>query len=190
MRPDGSAIMPRMPANCEIALKPPFVAPEFAMMAKLPCSSILLRTASPTLTVVSCQISITRSFCSCSVSKPRRKSPCTSSTLCKATPMISLFSGGMVISEIAMVTPERVANLKPISLMRSAISTTTSSSINSSMEAIISLMPPLSITSFTNWNSGMRTRLNRTRPTVVLINRFSGSDSRSPSSLKIVSTFT
>ncbi len=61
-----------MPASCEIGPNPPFVAPEFAIVDRLPLGSMLSRTAVATSFVVFCQISISRSFRSCSVSNPRR----------------------------------------------------------------------------------------------------------------------
>jgi len=45
-----------------LRLGPPLVAPEFAIIDKFPNGSMLFFTASATLFVVSCQISITRSF--------------------------------------------------------------------------------------------------------------------------------
>jgi hypothetical protein len=62
---------------------------------KLPSGSMCFFTASPTLSVVSCQIWISRSFFSCSVSRPRRKSRRTTSTAFKASSMMPLRSGGM-----------------------------------------------------------------------------------------------
>ena len=109
MRPEGSAIKPRIPANWEIGWYPPFVAPEFAIVAKLPFGSSVFLTLSDRSMVVFCQISISRSFCSCSVSKPRRKSRWIPSACCKEAAMISPFSSGMVISDTASVIPDRVA---------------------------------------------------------------------------------
>ena len=40
IRPEGSAIKPRIPASCEMVEKPPFVAPEVAMVEILPSGSM------------------------------------------------------------------------------------------------------------------------------------------------------
>ena len=73
IRPAGSAIRPRIPASCEMGPKPPLVAPELAMVDRLPCRVHVRFDGIGNILVVRCQMSITRSLCSCSVSRPRRK---------------------------------------------------------------------------------------------------------------------
>ena len=90
---------------------------------RLPSGSMCLRTASATWSVVSCQISIMRSFCSCSVSRPRRNWRSTTSTSLQGLgDDLVLRSGGTVMSDTASVVPERVAYLKPMFLIWSATS--------------------------------------------------------------------
>ncbi len=131
MRPEGSAIKPRIPASWEMVEKPPFVAPEVAMVERLPSGSMCFLTATPTFSVVSCQIWISRSFFSCSVSRPRRKSRRTTSTALRASSMMPLRSGGMEISATASVVPDLVAYVKPICFTASATSVVTSCPHNS-----------------------------------------------------------
>ena len=83
-------------------------------------------TALATSVVVNCQTWMMRSFCSCSVNRPRRKSRCTISTSFRALSMISGFSFGTLISETAMVVPERMAYSNPMRLISSAASQVTS----------------------------------------------------------------
>ena len=183
MRPAGSAIRPRMPASCEMVEKPPLVAPELAMVERLPSGSMCFFTASDTNSVVFCQTSITRSFCSCSVSRPRRKSRSTTSTSFCASSSSAFLSGGMDMSATASVMPDLIANSKPMALMRSATSVVGSGPHSSYTSAIRSFTPPLSSFSLVNWTSGGRMRLKITRPTVVSIIRVSGWSRRSPLSL-------
>ena len=53
MRPEGSAIRPRMPANWRMGWKPPLVAPEFTMMPSELYGSSSRATASVTSSVAS-----------------------------------------------------------------------------------------------------------------------------------------
>ena len=62
MRPEGSAIRPRMPANCEMGPKPPLVAPDLAIMARLPAGFRLADTALATSSRARVHISMMRSF--------------------------------------------------------------------------------------------------------------------------------
>ena len=109
IRPAGSAINPLIPASCAIGVNPPFVAPDNAITLRFPTGSSPSLTSCSNSLRAACHIWIVRSFCSCSVSKPRWycfSKPATSSSL---RLMIVVFAFGTVISATAMVVPDLVA---------------------------------------------------------------------------------
>ena len=102
VRPDVSAINPRIPASCLICLSEPR-APESAIIKMLLYLSSPVRSASVISSSASFQVSITALYRSSSVKRPRRKFLEIFSIVLSASARISFFAAGTSISEIDTV---------------------------------------------------------------------------------------
>ena len=110
VRPDVSAISPRIPASCLICLSEPR-APESAIINILLYLSRPVRRAWVISSSASFQVSTTDLYLSSSVSRPRRYFCEITSTVSSAPLMISFFAAGTSISEMDTVIAARVENL-------------------------------------------------------------------------------
>ena len=110
VRPDVSAISPRIPASCLICLSDPR-APESAIMKMLLYASSPVRSAVVISSSACCQTLITPLYLSSSVRNPRRYFLAICSTVFSASARIVFFSAGTVMSEIETVMAARVEYL-------------------------------------------------------------------------------
>ncbi len=118
VRPDVSAISPRIPASCLICLSDPR-APEsdiILMLLKLSSPSNSLSVSSLSATF---QVSITALYLSSSVILPRRYSFEIFSMVSSASDIICFLTSGTVISEIDTVNAACVEYLNPCALTAS-----------------------------------------------------------------------